>query len=76
LYNILKLKEFFEAVVYCLAPGIMEYWNVGIMILYGSFSFINFLVNRVLAINHCGSFPEPNIPIFHCSNIPIVSEAN
>jgi len=84
-YNILKLKEFFEAVVYCHAPGpseienkfhgvkIMacpgatgfgyatvftayeclafhhriltcqvwarEYWNVGIMILYGSFSF-------------------------------------
>jgi hypothetical protein len=27
-YKILKLKEFFEAVVCCLAPGIMEYWNV------------------------------------------------
>ena len=38
-YNILKLKEFFKAVVYCLAPGIMEYWNVGMMILHGSFSF-------------------------------------
>jgi hypothetical protein len=26
-YNILKLKDFFEAVVYCLAPGILECWN-------------------------------------------------
>jgi len=32
LYNSLKLKEFFEAVGYCLPHGIMEYWNVGIMI--------------------------------------------
>jgi hypothetical protein len=29
----LKLKEFFEAVAYCPTPGIMEYWNVGMMIL-------------------------------------------
>jgi len=31
-YNLLKSKEFFEAVAYCLAHGIMEYWNVGMMI--------------------------------------------
>jgi hypothetical protein len=61
LYNILKLKDFVEAVAYCLAPGIMEYWNVEIMILQGSLSFINLLVNRVLPISHCRSFPEPNI---------------
>jgi hypothetical protein len=29
----LKLKEVFEAAAYCLAPGIMEYWDVGMMIL-------------------------------------------
>jgi hypothetical protein len=29
----LKLKEFIEAVAYCFAHGIMEYWNVGMMIL-------------------------------------------
>jgi hypothetical protein len=27
-YNLLKLKEFFEAVGYCLTHGIMECWNV------------------------------------------------
>jgi hypothetical protein len=55
----LRLKEFFEAVGYCLAHGIMEYWNVGIskippsagMILKGSFSFIDFLVNTVLPVD-------------------------
>ncbi len=53
----------------------MEYWNAGMskipslagMILDGSCSFINFLINRVLRINDCRSFPEPNIPMFHCS---------
>jgi hypothetical protein len=47
----LKLKEFFEAVAYCLPHGIMEYWNVGMMILSGSLSFIDFLVNTGLPIN-------------------------
>ncbi len=28
-----KLEEVFEAAGYCLAHGIVEYWNVGIMIL-------------------------------------------
>jgi hypothetical protein len=32
-YNLLKLEEVFEAAGYCLAHGIVEYWNVGIMIL-------------------------------------------
>jgi hypothetical protein len=41
------------------------------MILSGSFSFIDFLVNTVLPINQSTSFPEPNIPLFHYSNIPI-----
>ncbi len=45
----------------------MEYWNVGMMILHESFSFINLLVSRVLPINHGRSFPGPNIPMFHCS---------
>ena len=26
-YNLMKLKEFFETVAYCLAYGIMECWN-------------------------------------------------
>jgi hypothetical protein len=42
------------------------------MILSGSFSFIDFLVNTVLPINQSTSFSEPNIPLFHCSNIPVV----
>jgi hypothetical protein len=50
----------------------MEHSNVGMMILSGSFSFIDFLVNTVLPINQSTSFPEPNIPLFHCSNIPVV----
>jgi hypothetical protein len=62
-----KLKEFFEAVVYCLAHGIMEYWNVGILILKRSFSFIDFLVNRVLSINQNSVSQNP---IFHCSIVP------
>jgi hypothetical protein len=37
------------------------------MILSGSFSFIDFLVNTVLPINQSTSFSEPNIPLFHCS---------
>jgi hypothetical protein len=45
----------------------MEYWNVGMMMLHETFSFINFLVSRILPIKHCRSFPEPNIPMFHCS---------
>ena len=48
--------------------------GVKMMILKGSLSFINFLVNRVLPIDQCRSFPEPSIPLFHCSNIlPAVS---
>jgi len=52
-----------------LGQGMVEYWNVGFK---GSFSFIDFLVNIVLPTNHCPSLPEPIIPVFHCSNIPIV----
>ena len=43
--------------------GIVEYWNVDFK---GNFSLINFLVK----IN------TTNRPLFHYSNIPIVSEAN
>jgi len=38
------------------------------MILSGSFSFIDFLVNTVLPINQSTSFPEPNIPLFQHSS--------
>ena len=42
------------------------------MILKGSFSFIDFLVNTVLPVDQSPSFREVNIPLFHCSSIPIV----
>jgi len=55
-------------------------WNIGMsktpslagMISKGSFSFIDFLVNTVLPVDQSPSFREVNIPLFHCSSIPIV----
>jgi hypothetical protein len=31
--QLIEIKRVFEAVAYCLAHGMMEYWNSGMMIL-------------------------------------------
>ena len=53
----------------------VERWNIGFQ---KDISHFNFIVNPLVAgplIQHF-IIPEPIIPLFHCSNIPIVSEAN
>ncbi len=46
------------------------------MFFKGNFLFFYVFVRYILPINHCTSIPKPIIPLFHYSNIPIVSEAN
>jgi len=53
--------------------GMMEYWN-------DDFKKMIFLylipIKRNFTITQLSIFPEPNIPMFQYSNIPIVSKAN
>jgi len=50
--------------------GMMEYWN-------NDFKKMIFLylipVKRNFTITQFSIFPEPNIPVFHFSNIPIMT---
>jgi len=53
--------------------GMMEYWNNELKkmtLLYLIPVKMNFTITQL------SIFPEPNIPVFQYSNIPIVSEAN
>ena len=52
----------------------VEYWNVGVNKEFTH--FIASLSRRILPIDQYPILPEPIIPSFHYSNIPIVSEAN
>jgi len=52
----------------------VEYWNVGLN--KELIHFIASLSRGILLIDQYPIFPEPIIPSFHYSNIPIVSEAN
>jgi hypothetical protein len=61
----------------------MEHWNGGMMqirlwldVLSGTCLFVTCLVKVLFPTNHSLNFPEPIIPKFHHSIIPIVSEAN
>jgi hypothetical protein len=49
----------------------MEWWNIGMLVFKGSYTFIDFPVKRDFA-----NKPLPHFPRSHYSNIPIVSEAN
>jgi len=53
--------------------GMMEYWNNDLK----KMTFLYLIpVKRNFTITQLSIFPEPNIPVFQYSNIPIVSEAN
>jgi hypothetical protein len=53
--------------------GIMEYWNDDLK----KMTFLYLIpVKKNVTITQHSIFPEPNIPVFQYSNIPIVSEAN
>jgi len=53
--------------------GMMEYWNDDLK----KMTFFYLIpVKRNFTITQLSIFPEPNIPVFQHSNIPIVSEAN
>ena len=64
LYNFLKLKVFFGAWCLCLAHGIKT--SIAHSVRFFTLCPLPFALCRL----------EPNVPSFHCSNIPIVSEAN
>jgi len=50
--------------------GMMEYWNDDLK----KMTFLYLIpVNRNFTITQLYIFPEPSIPVFHCSIIPIVS---
>ncbi len=60
--------------------GMMEYWNVEDPVFspaFGGidfkeiFSFMEFDFMKIFPINHCHIFPEPIIPSFQYSIIPI-----
>jgi len=51
----------------------MEYWNVDLK----KMTFLDLIaVNRNFTITQLSIFPEPNIPVFQYSNIPIASKEN
>jgi hypothetical protein len=52
----------------------VEYWNVGLNKVL--MHFIASLSRGILPIDQYPIFPEPIIPSFQYSSIPIVSEAN
>jgi len=53
--------------------GMMEYWNNDL----NKMTFLYLIsLKRNFTITQLSIFPEPNIPVFQYSNIPIVSEAN
>jgi hypothetical protein len=54
--------------------GMVEYWNVDLS--KKITHLLTSLSRGILPINQYTIFPEPIIPSFHYSNIPIVSEAN
>jgi hypothetical protein len=60
--------------VSCSLDGMMEWWNDGLN--KELIHFIASLSRGILPIDQYPIFPEPIIPSFHYSNIPIVSEAN
>jgi len=59
--------------------GMMECWNSGMLVSIGILLlmvFLKLLSRQILSITHFFIFPKPITPLFHYSNIPIVSEAN
>jgi len=50
----------------------VEYWNVGLN--KELIDFIASLSRGILPIDQYAIFPEPIIPLFHYSNIPIGAE--
>ena len=64
----------------CLALGIMEWWNIGMLVLKEVFHLLIPLSRGVLPINNCPVFPPSPCdlvllhPSFHYSIIPIGAE--
>jgi hypothetical protein len=53
--------------------GMVEYWNNDL----NKMTFLYLIsLKKNFTITQLSIFPEPNIPVFQYSNIPIVSEAN
>jgi hypothetical protein len=51
----------------------MEYWNDDLK----KITFLYLIsLKRKFTTTRLSIFPEPNIPVFQYSNIPVVSEAN
>jgi len=48
--------------------GQMEWWNIGVLILKGVYSFVNLPAKRCFNNNPLPHFPEPIIPVFQYSN--------
>jgi len=92
--QILQLAEitvFLAEHVSCRPDGMVEYWNVGMLVWirkllillplcqeeFYQFTLWNFPEGTTFnRVNHYPIFLEPIIPSFHYSNIPILSEAN
>jgi len=74
-YNLLEIKVYFRLIFLTRTwnIGMMEYWNNDLK----KMIFLYLIpVKRNFTITHLSIFPEPNILIFKCSIIPIVSEVN
>jgi hypothetical protein len=79
----LKLKEIYWGFIpspHTWNNEMVEEWNDGkppIEPQYGFvFSLISYLVKVGFPMYHPLIIPKPIFPLFHCSNIPIMSEAN
>ncbi len=49
----------------------MEWWNDGILVYKGCDPFVNFFSRCILPLIHHFFIPEPIIPLFQHSNVPI-----
>ena len=61
----------FRGLDFCLVYGIMEWWNNGMLVFKGSYTFFNSQVKRDFANKPLSHFPRTHysiIPLFHYSN--------
>jgi hypothetical protein len=64
----IEIKVFLMNHVSYRPDGILEYWNTGMLILKGIYSFFALLVKRCFTNNPLSHFPESSISTFQYSS--------
>ena len=64
-----KDKGLLRGLSFCLAHGIMEWWNIGMVVFKGGFAFFNIL-NFLVSMNFTNN-PLYHFPITQYSTLPL-----